>query len=361
MTFTGSELTIKRNFFTQTGEFGLSVGCTVDNTSGRYQFGLSGAQGTIEFSLESGRLYYQNQFLHTYAANETFLIEAQFTSGTVNVIKDAAPLVYGAPKATGAFDYFYLTRTNDSLGATIDLNISGNSIPTYTITQQGYLAYSGQNAVTGYFVNQSPYPIRVFDSTIQASADYEFGKLAGFVSSSGSFAYSGDFDAIDFSQPILTTFNTNFANIDILFSISDVRSLNRFVQLTSPTDLSFNSDGQIPRTVSWLNYSGGFVTDFPTQLTFALKYVSGDDFYSDSFTGTWDLLTGVNASSLVSLKSLGSFNADTISGSGHFSPNSQMFMTIIGSGTGVNSNSAQFILSGTEVVNPINQVIISTI
>lgn len=288
MNFTGSELTVKRNFYTQTGEFGFGVSCIVDNTTGAYRFGVTGAQGALEFRLESGRLYYQNQFIHTYQSDEEFLIEAQFTSGAANVLKDGAAMIYGAPKATGLFDYFYMMRATPDLGAAFSLNISGNNLPSYTVSNRGYLLTSGQDAVTGYFINQSAFPVRVFDSQMQASADYLFGKLAGTINGAGTgtFAYTGDYDVIDFSSPILTTFNTNFADVDVLFSIVDARAFNRFVFLTAPTDFGLNSDNTLERTVSWQNYSGGFVTNaFDASLTFSLKYVTGSGTFSSSSFG----------------------------------------------------------------------------
>lgn len=283
MLFTGSQLTLKRNFYTQTGNYGFVMDATVDNTSGVYHFGLSGAAGVLDFRLESGHMYWGNQFVHTYRSHEQFTIEAQFTSGTANVLKDNHPLVYGASKATGYFDYFYFTRADTNMGGEFEVQVSGNNAPVYSIIQQGYLASTGQNAVTGWFLNQGTFPIKIFDDTIQATANYSFGKLVNNVGAAGSgaFAYTGDYSTIDFSQPILTTFATNFGNAAVLFSIIDTRSFDYFVQLTAPTDFSFNASNVLNRDVSYLNFSGGVVSDgFNANLFFSLSYVSG----SGSFT-----------------------------------------------------------------------------
>lgn len=351
MIFTGTQLLAKRNFFTQTGNYGFVMSATVSTTTGAYHFGLSGAGAqSIDFRLESGRMYWNNQFIHAYKSYEPFVIEGQFTSGAANIIKDNTPLIYGVPKATGSYDYFYFSRASADMGGEFDVQISGNNGPVYSITQQGYLTSSGQNVVTGWFLNQSDYPIRVFDSTIQASANYDFGKLAANIgaANSGAFAFSGDYDTIDFSQPILTTFATSFGNAAILFSIIDTRTLDHFIQLTAPTDFSFTATGVLNRNVSWLNYSGGVVVgDYPTSLVFQLRYATG----LEAFTGAWNILTGGSPTSLVALSS----STGLFSGSGIFPSNNYINLQIMYSG--VSGNSAQLVISGVDMLNPINQMI----
>ncbi len=355
MEFTGSDLTLKRAFYTQSGTYGFVADITVDNTTGLYRFGLSGAQGTLEFTLSSGRLSYGNQFLHTYRSYGTFSIEAQFTSGAANIIKDGSPLVYGVPKATGNFDTFYFTRANAGMAASFDIEISGNSIPSFTISQQGYLLTSGQGGVTGYFANRSVFPLRVFDSSIQASQNYDFGKLKGTIGAGGTgiFAYSGDFDTLDLSQPILTTFNTSYQDSTILFTITDARTMSKFVYLTAPTDFSFNTTGVLSSNAIYLNYSGGFVTDaYQTSLVFQLRYQTG----YETFTGVWNLSTGAAPDSLVSFLSAGTYSTGLMSGSGQFAPNSQVAFQVTYSG--LSGNAAALVISGANVLNPINQTLI---
>ncbi len=354
MQFTGLDLTLKRSFYTQSGTYGFVADIVVDNTTGLYRFGLSGAQGALEFRLDSGRLYYGTQFLHTYQSYRAFVIEGQFTSGAANILKNGSPLAFGAPKATRNFDTFYFSRANPGMGGTFGVEISGNSLPSFTISQQGYLLTSGQGGVTGYFANQSAFPFRVFDSSIQASQNYRFGKLRGTVgaSATGTFAYSGDWDALDLSQPILTTFNTSYQDSTVLFTIIDARTLNRFVYLTAPTDFSFNETGILNRDVTYLNYSGGFVTDaYQTSLVFQLRYQTGDE----TFTGVWNMATGLTSANLVSFLSAGTYSTGLMSGSGQFAPNSQMIFQVTYSG--VSGNSASLLISGNNVLNPISQTL----
>ncbi len=354
MIFTGSQLTLKRSIYTQTGDYAFSMDATVDNTSGTYHFGLSGTAGTLDFKLESGYVYWGGQRVHSYRSFEPFTVEAQFTSGHANVIKNGEALVYGEPKPTGYFNTFYFTRADANMGAAFEVQVSGNNPPIYSITQQGYLTSTGQNAVTGWFLNQGGFPIRVFDTNIQASANYTLGKLVGSVgaASSGAFAYTGDYNTIDFSHPILTSFATDFGNASVLFSIIDVRTLNRFVQLTAPTDFTFAASpvasGVLNRDISWLNFSGGVVVgNYPTSLSLQFAYQTG----YETFTGAWDVFTGGSPTSLVRL------NASTglFSGSGNFPANSFINFQVLYSG--ISGNQARLVISGNEIINPVNQTI----
>jgi len=350
MQFTGQELTIKRNFYTQINDVGMSLECSVDNTTGVYHFGLSGLQGIVDFRLESGRMFFNNQFIHSYRAFQPFSLVAQIGSGA-NVIKDGAALVYGQPTNTGSFDYFYFQRDNAGMGAVFDLNISGDTTPSFSITDKGYLFSSGQRGVTGYFVNQGAFPIKVFNSNILATQNYTFGKLANTinVANTGIFAYSGDFNTIDFTQPILTTFNTNFGNLDILFTIVDTRTFDRFVLLQEIIP-SFNTSGVLNQDVNYLNYSGGFVTDaFNTQLYFSLGYISGSGTQADSsFLPTYPYVTVGYGNFLESGRLTGQYRFPTGNGivSGEYIVNLNVFSWATGAATGFFSGNGTGLATG---------------
>lgn len=363
MDFTGTQLVFKRNIYPQTGNYSFDMTCTVDNTTGQYNFGLSGNGNVIDFAMQNGKIYFNNKFIHSYRSNQEFSVSADFTNTSTNIRKDNSAIMYGYPKSTGFFDYFYFKRQNASMGGSFDVNISGNNIPSYTISQNGYLVSSGQNAVTGYFVNSSLFPVRVFDSAIQSSEAYTFGKLAGYVNSNttGRFAYSGDFSTIDFSQPVFTTFNTNFGDANILFTITDLRARDGFVLLADITDFSFPSGGSLNRDVNYTNYSGGFgTTGFNTSLIFVLDYVSGSgDFgsYVKSFTGAWSMQTGVDSNSLFSMPVIANVNKTRITGGAVFPPNSLVNFQLNHINSGTNSDAALLTISGQLVYNPISATI----
>jgi len=275
MNFTGTNLVIKRNIYPQTGNIGLSLTCIVDNTTGIYNFGLSGTQGIRNFSLISGKIYQNNTFLHTYVSNQSFNLNAEFNTGNLNIIKDNTAVSYGLSVQSGVYDYFYFSRANAGMNAIFDLFISGDNIPNFNIQNQGYLLYSGQDAVTGTFNNLSAnYYLNVFNSEISASQNYSFGILSSVINplNSGIFAYSGDYSSIDVTQPILTTFNTNAGDIDQLFQIIDARTFSKFVYLTGPTDFTFNSNSTLSRNLTYINYSGGLGgANYPVSIIFSLQ------------------------------------------------------------------------------------------
>ena len=374
MEFTGTNLVLKRNIYPQTGNYSFSINCSIDNTTGKYFFGLSGNGNKIEFTLESGKIFFGNTYIHSYIPNKEFEISADFTSAKTNIRKDSTALVYGGDKTTGFFDYFYFKRDNVSLRAEFDLEISGNNIPSYSIQDNGYLFASGQNAVTGYFINNSIFPIRIFDSNIESPQPYSFGKIGNFVGafSSGVFAYSGDFDSIDFSQPVFTTFNTTYGDATVLFTITDLRSLNGFVFLQGIDSLIPNNSGILNIDVNYLNYSGGFATTgFNASLIFVLDYVSGSGTFeyptgmllpsgttfNKDFTGSWTMFTGVNSTALYSFPVFTNETATRITGGGIFNPNSFVNFQINHIVSGTNSDSARLTISGELVYNPISTVL----
>jgi hypothetical protein len=137
-----------------------------------------------------------------------------------------------------------------------------------------------------------------------------------------------------------------------LFNIIDARSLSKFVYLTAPTSFSFNTTGILNSNVIYANYSGGLVTSaYQTSLVFQLKYRTGYEI----FTGVWNIFTGITSTNLVSFLSAGTYSTGLMSGSGQFAPNSQVAFQIIYSG--LSGNAASLIISGNDILDPINQLI----
>lgn len=291
MQFTGLELTRSRSIYTQNLNFGWALDCAVDNTTGRYEFGVSGDAGALAFTLQSGRILAGNTFLHNYAANERFYLECQVTSNTYNLLKDDVPLLMGAGKVSGNYTNLYFHREEPTLFADFNFFASGQNLPNVTIDTQGYLLTTGQNAVTGQFQNLGSYPARVFGSEALFLQGLDFGELAGTVAkqSSGQFAFTGDFSSFDFANPILVDFQTNFENARVAFTITDARSQSSYVYFDPIGSFAFNNSGVLLRNLSYSNYSGGFQVDsFPAEITFRLSYVSGSGIVvgGDAYTTT---------------------------------------------------------------------------
>ena len=283
MQFTGNQLVLKRNVYTQTGNYSMWINCAVDNTTGQYYFGLSGNGNSLDFMMQSGKLYFANTLIHSYLPYKSLLITADFTNTFANISKDGVPLAYGLPKQTGYFDYFYFKRDSASSNAAFNLYVSGDNLPNCNFQNIGYLLSTGQAAVTGTVMNLSQFPINIFDSNISTTEAYTFGKIAQKISSgaSGIFAYSGDFTSIDTTKPIVTNFNTNFGNMNISFSIVDLTHVSRYILLNQPSDFTMQ-DGIFAYNLGYSNYSGGNLTNnFQAGLQFILKNIIGSGFYTD--------------------------------------------------------------------------------
>lgn len=281
MQFTGTELVQKRAFYTQNLNFGFAFDCYVDNTSSRYDFGISGTTGLLlNFTLQSGQMSLNNTFIHSYQPYERFYLEAQVSSGAYNVLKNGQPLIYGASQPSGDFSYFYVKRSLPGLFADWDMYVSGQNLPNLTLDSVGYLLTTGQTGVTGLLHNNGSYPLRVFSSTATNVQELGFVPLSATIGGGAASGYSltdpAHFTSFDFTQPVLVDMATSFGDMNVLFSIVDARSQNFFVFLQPISNWSFNAQNVVTRNVAYTNYSGGFETNgFNTSLSIGLSYVSG--------------------------------------------------------------------------------------
>lgn len=297
MQFTGSELMLKRSFYTQNDNFGFIANISVDNTTGRYEFGVSGESATFPVVLQSGRISVGNLFLHTYVPYEPFSVECQISTNSFNVLKDGSPMVFGAGQPTSDYSYLYFSRDSASLGATFDFYVSGQNTPNVTINDKGYLLSSSQTVVTGFLNNNGAYPVRVFSSNAQPLQDLDFGALANSdvpAGDKGAFTFTGGWETYNFSQPILVNLVTNYGDSTVSFKIVDARSYYHFVFLQNIPSYAFNAQNVLSRTLSYSNFSGGLKTNsFPANLSFSLDYISGSGYYS-----TPDFIDGANYSTV---------------------------------------------------------------
>ena len=282
MEFSGDQLVRKRNFYTQNGNFGLAVDFSVDNPSGRYEFGVSGSN-LLSIILESGQVKYDGLFIQNYVPFNNYSALLEITNNKLNYTQNDSEVAYDLSKQTGDYNYFYFKRDNTGINAEFDFYLSGKNLPNYTIDKIGYWFSTGQREVTGNFTNQSGYEVGIFDSFAQGIQNLSYSFSSGFFASgqTSKFKYSGELAEFDFSQPIVTTFYTNFGTFDINFQIIDTSTLNKFVFLDEITDFSFNTDNEINRELFYTNYSGNLITDtFGTELIFKLEYLNGTGSFS---------------------------------------------------------------------------------
>jgi len=103
-------------------------------------------------------------------------------------------------------------------------------------------------------------------------------------------------------------------------------------------------------------------------LFFRFNYVEGsgvfeneeEEEYIKTFTGSWDFLTGIAPGALISMKRPGNYNEISISGKAIFPPNSFVNFQLVHYTSGLNDDVGQLVISGSEVLNPINQTITQT-
>ena len=284
MIFSGNELIKKRRFYSQSNNFGLVVNLSLDDPTGRYEMGISG-DGVIKLVFESGKIMWNDLFVQTYQPLKNYLISFEITNSGINYKQNDSSVFYGLEKETGKYDYFFFSRENASMPASFDFSISGYSLPDYNIQDLGILFNSGQKEVTGLFSNIKGEDIKIFSSFAQGTQNLNYLFSDDLFSSgqNSTFKYSGNFSEFDFSQPITTSFYTNFGNKQVDFKIVNATDLDRLVLLNDVSNYEFNSENKILKTISWNNYSGGVVTNnFNTEILLSLEYVDGSGLFESS-------------------------------------------------------------------------------
>ncbi len=279
MNFTGTAITIGRNFYAQPTNVGASISVSVDNPTGIYQFGFSGTTGNLFITLSGGKIIgADNQYLSSYQAGVNFTIDLDSTSTNYNIWKNSNPFISAAPKTNtgGYYDFFLVKRPTLNDNIDFNLDIVGDNQPTFLIDTFGYLFTTGQTEVTGYFRNSGSYYANIFDSNATSLQNLSFIGVRGIVQPGDvtGFKYSGNYNQFNSSQIIPTTFNTNFNDISINFQVIDVTTGDRTVFIT-PASFSFDTNNSILRTIGYSNFSGGVPSDFPAHLNFKLNYISG--------------------------------------------------------------------------------------
>ncbi len=288
MNFTGTTNTIVRNIYPQTNEAGATISLIVDNPTGLYQFGFSGTSGTLLISFSDGKMIGPNgEYFSSYQAGKNISLELDATATNYNLWKSDIPHCAALPRTNtgGYYDYFIMTRPSINDNIDFDVNIVGDNEPIVLIDNLGYLFTTGQREVTGYFRNSGRYYVNIFDSAAINLQNLTFSGLRGVVQPGAisGFRYIGNYNGFNFTNPIPTTFNTNFNDISVDFYVIDLTTGDRSVFI-NPTDFAFDLNNQVNRTIGYSCYSGGILSDYPAHLNFALNYVSGSGTFTiDNF------------------------------------------------------------------------------
>lgn len=274
MNFTGTEILKKREFYAQPSNVEFSIDCSV-NSLEPFRIGVSGSK-SIELLLSGGRVFDGDSFIYTYSTYQNLNFLIQSSEDSYNLFQNGVPLLIGRPIQTGHFSYFYVTRENQDTNMEFSVEVFGSESPSYTITQNLILTKSGQSAVTGYISNYGAWPLKVFQSNAIPPDGIEYNNFAGSIQNgeSGELVFSGNFDSLTLPQSIFTQFYTSFDERDLYIGIVDARNFDRFVVI-NPLEFGFSENGYAQSFVTYTNYSGENISDYPTNLTITAEYVAG--------------------------------------------------------------------------------------
>ena len=300
------------NFLNQTGNFDYNINLTVDNSTGYFEFGLSGNKN-LTFKGQYGKIKDINDnIIIGYIPNQELNIKGNIYSGKESLIIEENLVYSNIPNTGYNFNYFYLNPIGCSLDYTFSLTGGytdfSSRVTTPKIRDFNILVDNANNSfttktLTGVLINENPnLEIKIFSGVATSKSDNY--NLYGFpisfnnsgtyliTTSTGSDALVNDtFDAL---------FYTNFGNISKTITISgeviplfflffDVfPPISGFPNVQTGYSQIFVND---PKNYS-LSY--GFVSGANVQLS--LSYISGltgDVTGFLSATGKFDgILTG---------------------------------------------------------------------
>jgi hypothetical protein len=279
------------NFLNQTGDFDYDINLTVNNSTGYFEFGLSGNKN-LTFKGQYGKIKDVNDnIIIGYVPDQELNIKGSIYSGKESLtIQDN--LIYSNESNTGYnFNYFYLNPT----GCSLDYNFSltggytdfSSTVTTTKIKDFNIIVDSANNpfitkTLTGVLVNQNPnLEIKIFSGVVASRTDSY--NLYGFpitFNNTGIYlidSNTGLSASINDSFDVL--FYTNFGNITKTVTISgeviplfflffDVTpAISGFPNIKTGYDQIFVNN---PNNFS-LSY--GFVSGANVQLN--LSYISG--------------------------------------------------------------------------------------
>jgi hypothetical protein len=220
------------NFLNQTGNFDYDINLTVNNSTGYFEFGLSGNKN-LKFKGQYGKIKDKNDnIIIGYVPNQELNIKGSIYSGKESLtIEDN--LIYSNISNTGCnFNYFYL----NPIGCSLDYNFSlsggytdfSSRVTTTKIKDFNIIVDSANNpfitkTLTGVLVNQNPnLEIKIFSGVVASKTDTY--NLYGFpitFNNTGTYLIdtnTGISASINDSFDVL--FYTNFGNITKTVTIS---------------------------------------------------------------------------------------------------------------------------------------------
>jgi len=279
------------NFLNQTGNFDYNINLTVNNSTGYFEFGLSGNKNLI-FKGQYGKIKDINDnIIIGYIPDQELNIKGNIYSGKESLsIEDN--LIYSNISNTGYnFNYFYLNPINCSLDYNFSLTGAytdfSSTVTTPKIKDFNILVDDANNpfttqTLTGILINQNPnLEIKIFSGVATSKSDNY--NLYGFpitfndsgtyliTTNTGSDAFVNDtFDAL---------FYTNFGNISKTITISGeviplfFLFLDVFPPISGFPNIQTGYDLIFVNNLKNYSVNYGFVSGANIQLS--LSYISG--------------------------------------------------------------------------------------
>jgi hypothetical protein len=279
------------NFLNQTGDFNYNLNLKVNNSTGYFEFGFSGAN-KLTFKSQYGKIKDSNDnIIIGYVANRDFKINGSIISGKETLTIDDTLIYSNIPNTGYNFNYFYL----NPIGCSLDYNFSltggytelSSTITTPKIKDYNIVVDDKNNpfvtkTLTGILVNQNPnLEVKIFSGVATTKTDTY--SLYGFpitFNNTGTYLINSNtgIDAL-VNDTFDALFYTNFGNIIKTISISgEVIPLFFLFFDVSPAISGFPNvqtgyDQIFVNTPKDYSLSYGYVSGANVQLS--LSYVSG--------------------------------------------------------------------------------------
>lgn len=363
---------IKRNFYSQTGNFQFSTNIILSNLFGGLNFGISGSGlNNINFYCNSGKILdNNNKFVEIYNPDELFTISGNVKSSSYDYFINGHPIVYNAFKSTGIYDYFYFSPIN--LTGAYDFFLNGES-PLISI---GNVSMgTGDILGTGQIINLKPeLPVRIFSGGFTNLDNLPFS-LSGFftgdlktpknyfIKPSGADSlglYTGNVILYTNAGQLNYQSVINITGSPILFSYS--LSLDGLSTIGPNTPQVYTSNVQLLSgsglgvlvTLEYVSGSGSYYLDIPISSGFSgniSKYILNSGFISQFITGY-----GTGIGGQLNLTSTG-LASGFITGSTQYATGTFVWpitnLLVTGYGTGINYSGLGTGLYSTQITGSI--------
>ena len=280
------------NFLNQTGDFNYNLNLAVNNSTGYFEFGLSGSSSKLAFKNQYGKIKDANDnIIIGYLANRELNINGSIVSGRETLTIDNTLIYSNIPNTGYNFNYFYL----NPIGCSLDYNFSltggytdlFSTITTPKIKNYNIVVDDKNNpfvtkTLTGILVNQNPdLEVKIFSAVATSKTDtYSLGGFPITFNNTGTYLINSStgIDAL-VNDSFDALFYTNFGNITKTISISgEVIPLFFLFFDVSPAITGFPNvqtgyDQIFVNTPKDYSLSYGYVSGANVQLS--LSYVSG--------------------------------------------------------------------------------------